>query len=206
MATWSGAPRSSVTVAVNGWADCESELCGRDGARPGDLVGVTGELGGAADRSDPSAAPPAPRAAAVRRAARWPRAGATAMIDLSDGLATDAAHLAARQRGRLLRIELERLPLAPGASAPELGGHRRRRLRAAGVRTARSSSGPTPALTWIGEVAEWATESLGASWTPNRASLEHAAARVSDRYAHAQLDAPRADARISVPPSEPGPA
>ena len=89
---------------------------GRAGAKPGDLLVVTGPLGaaGAAFRGGRLDRPPL-RLDEGRRLARV----ATAMLDLSDGLAADASHLAARSGCRLV-IELERVPLAPGALLEDL--------------------------------------------------------------------------------------
>jgi len=109
-----------VDVCVLGTADRPVR---RAGAHVGDGVWVTGRLGGAAlalagyrSGTRPGGAVgrryshPEPRIAAGRWLAEH---GATAMIDISDGLAADASHLAAAS-GVGLEIALERLPCWDG--------------------------------------------------------------------------------------------
>jgi thiamine-monophosphate kinase len=90
---------------------------GRDGAQPGDLVVVTGPLGGAGAAFRNGSLTPVPsRVEEGKRLARV----ATAMLDLSDGLGPDAGHIAERS-GVRLAIELERVPLADGAELDDVG-------------------------------------------------------------------------------------
>lgn len=115
----STAPQWVVDVVVLGRA---ARPVRRLGARPGDGLWVTGALGGARAAleawrrgSEPGMdarsrfAHPEPRLTAGRWLARH---GARAMIDLSDGLAGDARHLAAAS-GVFVEIALERVPMAP---------------------------------------------------------------------------------------------
>ena len=90
---------------------------GRGGARTGDRLIVTGPLGaaGAAFRHGRYVRPPL-RLAEGRRLATH----AHAMLDVSDGLARDAGHIAARSGCKLV-IDLERVPLAEGAEIEDLG-------------------------------------------------------------------------------------
>ena len=167
-----------LTAAVTGWADSEDELVGRDGAQPGDLVGVTGELGGseAGRRAleeggaeevprDAAEVPPdaeETRAAILRHLRPRPRlregralaaAGVTAMIDLSDGLATDARHVA-EGSGVEIRIRLGDVPRAPGSTAEQaaIGGDDYELLVTVPP-ARRNAAAQTAPLTWIGEVS-----------------------------------------------------
>jgi thiamine-monophosphate kinase len=143
------APVLTLAVTVVGHAPAPSDFVSRGGAAPGDLLVLTGEIGGAAAGrlllDDPRLAPAVPEAAAARLRARQldpsprlrsgralARAGAKAMIDLSDGLAGDAAHLA-RAGGVALEIDAGSLPLAKGvAEAAAAAGRDPLKLAVAG--------------------------------------------------------------------------
>jgi thiamine-monophosphate kinase len=86
-------PAFVVTVAITGTVDGAPVL--RSGGRPGDTLFVTGALGGAqADLRAGVAGRTARPSARVDEGAAARSAGATAMIDLSDGLALDLRRLA----------------------------------------------------------------------------------------------------------------
>ncbi len=131
------APSLVVTVAVTG--SCERAPVLRSGARPGDGIWVTGPLGASAAglrcyqeravaRVGGTATAPC---RALMLAHARPRArlsaglaardgGATAMIDVSDGLSADLGHVADASG---VGIRLDRVPVAEGATEEDaLGG------------------------------------------------------------------------------------
>jgi thiamine-monophosphate kinase len=173
-----------VVVTVVGYVENEQELARRDGARPGDLLGVTGTLGGsgtgllllerkhagrdvaAGERLLERHLRPVPLIAAGRALAG---AGVHAMLDVSDGIASDVARICERS-GVAAEVHLAGLPLEEGVAdiARDLGldptelaasaGEDYELLFAApasardGVEQAAASTGSE--VTWIGRILE----------------------------------------------------
>jgi thiamine-monophosphate kinase len=108
------APQIVLSVTAVGRSE---RVPGRAGAQPGDLLVVTGPLGGAgaAFRHGSYLRPPL-RLAEGKRLAR----SAHAMLDISDGIAVDTGHLARRSGVRCV-VDLDCVPLAEGATIDDLG-------------------------------------------------------------------------------------
>ena len=177
------APVLTLAITVVGHAPAPSDFVTRGNAEPGDVVVLTGEIGGAgAGRlllDDPSlAAAVSEETAAVLRARQLDpsprlrsgralaRAGAHAMIDLSDGLAGDAGHLA-RASGVALAIDAGALPLAEGvAEVAAAAGHDPLELAVAGgddyeLLAALPEDALTEASLRMGEAAETTLTPIG---------------------------------------------
>jgi thiamine-monophosphate kinase len=120
---FSAAPVLMVSVAIAGMVP-GGDPVSRSGASPGELLFVTGPLGSSAaglellrtgragEAPDLALAHRRPRARVAEGAAAR-AAGATAMIDISDGLASDVRHLAAASN---VGVALDRAPVAVGVA------------------------------------------------------------------------------------------
>jgi thiamine-monophosphate kinase len=143
----STAPQIFVSVTAIGTMAGRQPVT-RAGARPADVVAVTGRLGesaaGLALLEAGHTSPAGPVAAYRRPAPPYPAGpaaaalGATAMIDVSDGLVADLGHIAAAS-GVRIDIETARLPVPPALTAA---------AAALGLDPAAPAGSPGP-LSWL---------------------------------------------------------
>ncbi len=114
----SGLPEDGliISVALTGEV-AEGKAVLRSTARAGDLLAVTGVLGGSFPTGHHLSFIPRVREGGVLAASGL----ATAMMDLSDGLGTDLPRLAAAS-GLGFRIHAELLPVRPGFTAAQAAG------------------------------------------------------------------------------------
>jgi len=153
-----------VTVSVTALGDLEGRSpVLRSGARPGDVIAVAGRLGHSAAGlalleagavGPAGAGAPAPLAELVAAHLRpappydagpeAARLGATAMIDVSDGLLADLGHVAAASG---VQINVKTANLAVGTALQEAAA--RLSVPESSSRTAAGFSPPPTALTWV---------------------------------------------------------
>ena len=162
----------SASVTVIGTPSEGIAPVSRSGAKLGDLVGITGALGGSAgglellraDATDPDGHRYRRPEARIPQGLALAKAGVTSMIDVSDGIATDAGHIG-NASGSRLHIDLTQLPIDPvcvraaeliGTDAAELaatGGEDFELLFTAPTGIAGSLEQAADCdITWIGEV------------------------------------------------------
>ncbi len=103
----SSAPFRAVNIAATGWVSPEA-MVRRAGGRPGDVLFVTGRLGGSLARKHWAFEPRLAEGAWLAR-----NGFARAMIDLSDGLASDLPRLA-EASGCGFRLEESAIPRTAG--------------------------------------------------------------------------------------------
>ncbi len=132
----SSAPAGVVVAAATAFGELDTAAVRRDGARPGDALAVFGTLGTSAAGllllAD-GAAEAEPGLVAAHRRPRCPvgegpraaRGGATAMLDISDGLVRDAGRLAYASG---IRLDLHEAALEPDIAVltPAVGADRAR--------------------------------------------------------------------------------
>lgn len=161
-------PGSAAVISVAATGSVErGHLVLRSGGRPGDVLFVTGTLGGAGLGKHLAFTPRVD--AALWLAAQWKP---SAMMDLSDGLARDLPRLAAASNCGY-RVDRSALPCTAGCSADEaLGDGEDYELliamhpgRVPGLQPAWAAAFPHLPLTAVGELAEsHATTPLAGGW------------------------------------------